>query len=361
MICLALEALLAIMDDSSDTTDGIEGAKGHCRSHDSYTKEVDMLKAYVWRDGKLHSLAEEEISAAVWFDLESPTPEEYALVASITGFLLPVYKDLTEIEMSSRLSINADVLTLSLPTVYNSDEMVNRSVCGFILSHDRLVTIRFSINLAFNLFSPSAPVENTPEAQHIFVSLLEAIVGRQADRLEKLREELEGLSLKIFHHQKNNKQPVRRAERDLQHILIILGQAYETISYIRDCQLGIARIARYVNKTAHWVNKSLRERLRLVRKDVDSLNEFSTHLTDKIQFLQDSTLGSINISQNSLIKVLTIVSIVGIPPTLVAGIYGMNFKDIPELSWVYGYGYAWGAMIFSALAPLIWFRKKGWV
>lgn len=323
-----------------------------------------MLKAFAWREGRLQTLTEAEQADAIWFDLESPTPEEYALATQITGFVLPRYEELAEIESSSRLSISADVLTLSLPTVYNAEDMVNRSVCGFILSHERLVTIRFSINLAFNLFSPPAPKTGVPEAQHIFVSLLEAIIGRQADRLEKLREELDGLSLKIFQRHPrsaNKKASVRRAERDLQRILIILGRAYAAISYIRDCQLGIARIANYVTKTAHWIAKPLRERLRLVKKDVDSLNEFSTHLTDKIQFLQDSTLGFINISQNSLIKVLTIVSIVGIPPTLVAGIYGMNFKDIPELSWTYGYGYAWFAMIFSAIAPLAWFRKKGWI
>lgn len=321
-----------------------------------------MLKAFIWRDGRLQNIAEsEEVSEAIWFDLEIPTPEEYAHVAQITGFSLPRYEELSEIESSSRLSANADVLTLSLPTVYNAAETINRSVCGFILSHNRLVTIRFSINLAFNLFAPAPPPPSVPQAQYIFVSLLEAIVSRQADRLEKLREELDGLSLRIFQRQNETKGAARRAERDLQHILVILGRAYEAISYIRDCQLGIARIATYVIKTTHWIEKPLRERLRLIKKDVTSLNEFSTHLTDKIQFLQDSTLGFINISQNGLIKVLTIVSIVGIPPTLVAGIYGMNFKDIPELSWSFGYGYAWAAMIFSAIAPLAWFRKKGWI
>lgn len=320
-----------------------------------------MLKAFGWHEGHLQNLPENEASGAIWFDLEKPTPEEYESVARLTGFSLPLYEDLAEIESSSRLSVDADVLTLSMPTVYNADETINRSVCGFILSHNQLVTIRFSTNLAFNLLAPSAPLANVPEAQHIFVSLLEAIVSRQADRLEKLREELDGLSVKIFQRKIPKGKSARHAERDLQRILIILGRAYEAISYIRDCQLGIARIATYVPKTVHWIPSPLRDRLRLAKKDVESLNEFSTHLTDKIQFLQDSTLGFINISQNSLIKVLTIVSIIGIPPTLIAGIYGMNFKDIPELSWPYGYGYAWAVMVFSAIAPLAWFRKKGWI
>lgn len=320
-----------------------------------------MLKAFIWCEKGLQSVPQNEASEAIWFDLETPTPDEYALVAETTGFSLPLYEELSEIERSSRLSLENGVLTLSLPTVYSADETLGRSVCGFVLSPSRLVTIRFSSNRAFDQFAPSALPTSIPAAQHIFVSLLEAIVDRQADRLEKLREELDDLSLRIFQRSNRPQKPARRAERELQRILIILGRAYEAISYIRDCQLGIARIATYVPKTANWLSKPLREQLSLVKKDVSSLNEFSTHLTDKIQFLQDSTLGFINISQNSLIKVLTIVSIIGIPPTLIAGIYGMNFKDIPELSWQYGYGYAWFAMVFSAVAPLVWFRKKGWI
>lgn len=320
-----------------------------------------MLRAFVWNEGGLQLLAEDNLAAAVWFDMQSPTAEEYALVGRLTGFTLPLYETLTEIENSSNLSLDADILTLSLPTVYNDADMLSRSVCGFVLSCDRLVTIRFSDNLTFTHFSPRPPAPHVVVAQHLFVSLLEGIVSRQADRLEKMREELEGLSRRIFQRKGDKSISPRRTERDLQHVLVILGQAYEAISYIRDCQLGIGRIAAYVISTVDWIPKPLRERLHLAKKDVASLNEFSTHLTDKIQFLLDSTLGFINVSQNSLIKVLTIVSIVGIPPTLIAGIYGMNFKDIPELSWAYGYGYAWAVMVASAVLPLAWFRKKGWI
>lgn len=321
-----------------------------------------MLKAFIWRDGRLTQLADNEIREAIWFDLEMPTPEEYSLVARLTGFKLPLYESLTEIENSSSQSLDDDVLTLSLPTVYTATETLDRSVCGFVLTRDRLVSIRFSTSLTFSQFAPRPPAADVPMAQHIFVSLLEGMLDRQADRLEKLREELEGISRRIFQRKtKTASKTPQRTEKDLQHVLVILGQAYEAISYIRDCQLGIARISAYVLSTVEWIPVPLRERLRLAKEDVSSLNEFSTHLTDKIQFLLDSTLGFINVSQNSLIKVLTIVSIVGIPPTLIAGIYGMNFKDIPELSWTYGYGYAWALMVFSAVAPLFWFRKKGWI
>jgi magnesium transporter len=142
---------------------------------------------------------------------------------------------------------------------------------------------------------------------------------------------------------------------------VTLGRAYDTLSFLRDSQLGIARIAPYVTATAEWLPKSVNARLESLHKDITSLNEFSTHLTDKVQFLLDATLGLISIAQNSLIKVLTIVSIVGIPPTLIAGIYGMNFHDMPELSWRFGYPYAWAVMILSAVLPLVLFRMKGWL
>jgi magnesium transporter len=222
----------------------------------------------------------------------------------------------------------------------------------------------YSTNFASQPHETGEPGE--PQSAFIFIGVLEAIVDRQADVLEKLRSELDQLSHRVFHHRFGNiKQEKalqrRNTEARLQAILVTLGQDYDTISFLRDSQLGVARIAPYVEGAAPWLPRSVAIRLKSVQKDISSLNEFSTHLTDKVQFLLDATLGLINIAQNSLIKVLTIVSIVGIPPTLVAGIYGMNFHDMPELSWTYGYGYGWALMIVSAILPLAWFRTRGWL
>ena len=320
-----------------------------------------MLNAYACQNGRLHRLAPEEAADAIWFDLENPAPEEYTFVARVTGFLLPQQEDLAEIESSSRLAVDDDILTLSMPIVTRARGVLEAGVCGFVLSPKYLVTLRFAPSILFNQFNTAAPPENVPGSAHIFTGLLEAIIDRQADSLEKLREELDHLSHRVFHHRRGSQTPARNAERELQAILITLGRDYDAISYLRDAQLGVARIAPYATAAVEWMPKPVRDRLKSVQRDVSSLNEFSTHLTDKVQFLLDSTLGFINIAQNSLIKVLTIVSIMGIPPTLIAGIYGMNFHDIPELSWHYGYAYAWAAMIISAVAPLVWFRKKGWI
>jgi magnesium transporter len=332
-----------------------------------------MLRAYVCGNGRLHGIdarAEPDAAAgAVWFDLIRPTAEEYAFVAKQTGLSLPEEDDIAEIENSSRLSAEADVLTVNMPIATRTPEGLQSSACGFVLAPDRLVTIRFSDSLVFDNF-PGQP-HDTGEpggarSAFLFAGIMEAVVDRQADVLEKLRLELDALSHRIFHHRfggKNSERGRRQrnAEADLQDMLVTLGRDYDTLSFLRDSQLGVARIAPYVEATAGWLPKSVIGRLRSVHTDINSLNEFSTHLTDKVQFLLDATLGLINIAQNSLIKVLTVVSIVGIPPTLIAGIYGMNFKDIPELSWTYGYGYAWALMILSAVLPLLFFRAKGWL
>ena len=318
-----------------------------------------MLRAFAWESGKLICLDPHEAARAAWFDLENGTPEEVAFVTRHTGLSLPGHADLTEIETSSRLAADGPVLTMSTPLVTRGPEGLVAGVCGFVLATERLVTLRFTPSILFQLFPSQPHAIAAPEPAFIFVCLLEAIVDRQADALEALRGELDHLSHRIFHHRMAGK--ARATELELQAMLTTLGRSYDTISFLRDSQLGVARIAPYAATATGWIPKAVRHRLDSIQKDVSSLNEYSTHLTDKVQFLQDSTLGLINIAQNSLIKVLTIVSIAGIPPTLIAGIYGMNFHIIPELSWTYGYAYAWGFMIFSAVAPLLWFRKKGWI
>jgi magnesium transporter len=331
-----------------------------------------MLKAYHCGDHRLEAFDlkadAEKIPLAVWFDLQSPTPEELAYVVRETGLSLPEESDIVEIENSSRLSVEGQVLTMTMPIVTRSPDGLAYSSCGFVLAPDRLVTIRFAGSQIFDQF-PNTPHETgKPDSAHaafVFVGLLEAIVDRQADALENLRTELDTLSRRVFqqkatqHTERGRRKPNEEAE--LSAMLATLGVAYDTISWLRESQLGIDRIAPYVWTSANWLPKPVEKRLKTLHSDVHSLNEFSTHLTDKVQFLLDATLGLINIAQSTLMKVFTIVSVVGIPPTLIAGIYGMNFKIIPELSWTYGYAYAWAVMILSAVLPLLWFRAKSWI
>jgi magnesium transporter len=126
--------------------------------------------------------------------------------------------------------------------------------------------------------------------------------------------------------------------------------------------LGLARIAPFVLSLGHkWIVPEFEARLNAVSKDIASLNDFEGHVSNKVQFLLDAILGFITIEQNDLFKVLTIVSVVGIPPTVVAGIYGMNFKFMPELAWQWGYPFGLVLIVLSALVPFMWFKWRGWI
>jgi magnesium transporter len=336
-----------------------------------------MLKIYKCGDRRLETLdpkaSPDKIPRAVWFDLQNPSPEEFAFVVRETGLSLPEEADIVEIENSSRLSSDGAVVTVTMPIVTRAPhEGMQGSSCAFVLAPDRLVTIRFAPSLVFDKF-PEQPHEvgadeaGSKHGAYLFVGLLEAIVDKQADALEAIRNELDGLSRKVFRRKAMVKEARRKGTRapneeaELEANLVTLGIAHDEVSLLRDSQLGIDRIAPYVSGTADWLPKPVVKRLNTLREDVHSLNDFNTHLTDKVQFLLDATLGLINIAQSTLMKVFTIVSVVGIPPTLIAGIYGMNFKIIPELSWTYGYAYAWVVMILSAVLPLLWFRAKSWI
>ena len=150
--------------------------------------------------------------------------------------------------------------------------------------------------------------------------------------------------------------------RKLRGLLMEVGSMADLVSAVRDSLLGLQRVIVYLSEHHPCVNSDrFSAQLALLVRDVASLNDYDGQLNTKVQFLLDATLGFINIEQNNGIKVLTVVSIVGIPPTLIASIYGMNFKYIPELSWSFGYWYALGLMGMTIVLPMIWFWRKGWL
>ncbi len=231
---------------------------------------------------------------------------------------------------------------------------------GFVLGPDRLVTVRFEELIPFTTFGQTAP-GTAPEA---FAGLVEAIVDRLADVLERIAAELDTLSHRLFRSEpiegKRRRRPARSAA-DLRVILRRIGNSGDLASKIRDSLHGLARLVPFVESMgAAWLPEVVKPRLETVRHDLLSLTDYDHFLLDQVQLLLDATLGLINVEQNNIIKVLTIVSVVGVPPTLVASMYGMNFKDMPELSWAWGYPYALALIAISAVGPLLWFRLRGW-
>jgi magnesium transporter len=234
---------------------------------------------------------------------------------------------------------------------------------GFILSPQLLVTVRFSDVHAFAqvLARLGADQQQHTSGAAVFCALIDAMVDFSADTLEKLSTDLATVSSRVFSHDEFVAARGRRFARVLRESLRAVGTAGDHLSRIRESLLGLQRIASFVAEmAADWLQPELKSRLKTARQDLTSLVDFEAHLSGKTQFLLDAVLGFINTEQNDIFKVLTIVSVVGIPPTLIASIYGMNFRHMPELNWPWGYAYGLGLIALSTLLPIIWFKRRGW-
>jgi magnesium transporter len=303
------------------------------------------------------------LTAAVWIDLLDPTAEEKAAVEVATGVKLPSRADLEEIESSSRVYVDEGALYLSTPILTGSDCMVaSATTLGIVLTPDRLVTQRFAPSPGFDALTKNAAPGKPSNASDAFLRVIEMIVDYTADALEHASAELEGISRSAFRMERPSRIKHHQTSRDLQTGLRKLGQMSDGISHLRDTLLGLGRIAAFVQESGRdWQLNDAPARLGTIRGDITSLNDYQAHLSGKVQFLLDATLGFISIQQNDIVKTLTVVSVVGVPPVLIAGIYGMNFKFMPELSWPLGYPYALALIVVSALVPLGWLKWRGWM
>ncbi|NLS01323.1 magnesium transporter CorA family protein [Rhizobium sp. P38BS-XIX] len=323
-----------------------------------------MLNTFPAQGSHQADKADKSIKDALWIDLLDPSDEEIANVEKLFGITLPSLGALSEIEASSRLKAVDDVLYMSTPSAAKRPEGAEATPpVGFVLSADRLVTVRFMSLPTFD--AVAAKFDGTKDAPksslEVFVLLCEEIVSHVADILEHLAAELNRLSKDAFRAEDPRGRHPARANRILRGQLRQLGRLGDRLSEIRDGLLGLARVLAYSEQNAcDWHGGALKPRVGSLRQDLHSLSEYDEQLANKVQFVLDALVGLIGIAQNDVFKVLTIVSIVGIPPTLMAGVYGMNFKNMPEYDWVWGYPYGWAVIIISALIPLVWFKVKGW-
>jgi magnesium transporter len=299
----------------------------------------------------------------IWIDLLTPTKEETTLVELRTKVRIPSIEALNEIESSSRLAVDREVLYLSIPAVAQGDTAdAYLSPTGFILTRGVLITVRFAPLSTFDVVAEQVRKDETlRSATDVFTTLLEAMVDRGADVLERLGADLGKVSKSVFRGDPSRPKQIVRSNNALRRALIAVGTTGDRLALARDVLLGIGRVAPFVlSLRKDWIIPEFGARLEAVTKDIASLNDYEGHLSNKVQFLLDAILGFITIQQNDLFKVLTIVSVVGIPPTVVAGIYGMNFKYMPELSWTGGYPFGLAMIVLSALIPLAWFKWRGW-
>ena len=319
-----------------------------------------MLTGYPIVQGQIISRTE---SSSTWVDLLDPTDEEIASVETRFHLKLPTREELSEIESSSRISEKNGLLVLSMPVVANAHDLEeDPSPLGFVLARGFLITIRYAHlrsfeNVAEQFSKPGLPSSSAD----IFSILVEEMVDVSADLLEEIASELDRVSKLIFKKTNLKRRHPNRSNDRLHKVLVDVGNVGERLSRVRDSLLGLQRIVPFVSKPKRdWIGPNLQTRLESAQGDLLSLIDYQTHLYSKVQFLLDAVLGFINTKQNDIFTVLTIVSVVGIPPTLVASIYGMNFKNMPELDWAWGYQLGLGLILLSTVVPILWFKWKGW-
>lgn len=318
-----------------------------------------MIRAYELLGEKLKPVSP-DAETVVWWDLFNPDRDEETGLEQQLGLELPTRDEMQEIEISSRLysEDGGHFMTALIPSHTDADDAVIQPIT-FILSDHRLVTIRYTEPRAFTTFPQRA--EKTAlgltTGETILLGLLEAIVDRLADILERAGREIDGISRSVFG------QKGREARKDANYKATLeeLGRKGDLTSNVRDSLATLERVLAFLGPKLTQANKEVRDQLKALVSDVRSLTDHLGFMAQKITFLLDATLGLINIEQNAIIKIFSVAAVVFLPPTLVASLYGMNFDFMPELKWTYGYPFAIGMMILSAVLPYLYFKRRGWL
>ncbi|MBF0373322.1 MAG: magnesium transporter CorA family protein [Alphaproteobacteria bacterium] len=301
-------------------------------------------------------------AAAMWVDLLEPTAEEEEALETMLGIDVPTREEMQEIEASSRMYREGDALFLTAPVLTASDTpRPHNTPVTFILTRACTVTVRYATPQPFVTFVARATRTRglCTTADSVLTGVVETVIDRLADVLERIANELDSVSHDIFGSPGINGHPGDQQPADFNATLRKIGRNGDLNSKARDSLLGINRIVAFLS--TEMTRKDSRGRIKVMTRDVRSLSEHAAFLSGKINFLLDATLGMINIEQNNTIKIFSIVAVMALPPTLIASLYGMNFEFMPELSWRYGYAFAWMLMILSALVPYLWIRRKGWL
>lgn len=302
----------------------------------------------------------------VWIDLLRPDDSERARVGALTGCELPTREEMREIEASSTTYVEGEAVYLTATVIARADTpMPEQGEVTFVLTPRHMITLRFTEPRSVATFA--ARTGRQPEllasADDALLGILDAVIDRVADVLELVGGRIDGLSARIFTDGLEHKR--RRGSRqpdELQDVLKGVGRAGDLVHKVRDSLASLDRLVAFLTSvTTGRLGKEQKALLKTVTRDLRSLNEHAGFLAHEVNFLLDATLGLINIEQNGIIKIFSVVAVAFLPPTLIASAYGMNFENMPELHWQWGYPMAILLMILSAILPLWYFRRRGWL
>lgn len=323
-----------------------------------------MLKVYEIENSKL--VKRENLDALTgqdaWIDMIDPAPEEIAPVEQMIGLSIPTRAEMREIETSNRLYVEHGALVMTGIMSHLIDrETPEFSALTFILSGQVLVTIRYFEPRAFPLFLQRVETgdADSDTALSILIGLLESLVQRMADSIEHIQDEVNRIGPSIFSFKGGQQTRMRRMDVSLKSI----GKLGDTTSRAEESISSLDRLLLFLIHALGERKEGRRnvQRVKTVHRDIRSLSEHLHFLSDRISFLLDAVLGTIANEQNQIIKLFSVMAVMLMPPTLVASIYGMNFKVMPELDWPLGYPMALILMLVAALVPYLYFKRKGWL
>ncbi|MEA2963639.1 MAG: magnesium transporter [Alphaproteobacteria bacterium] len=333
-----------------------------------------MLRAYRREDCRLvpteldltsHS-PPADASGALWLDLITPTREEVHFAEHLLGLSIPTQEEAQEIEVSARLyhEDSAEFMTMTGVSQLESEAPMTTPI-SFILKGETLATIRYAQPKPFFTYATRAQKAGAVpciNSEQVMLGLVEALIERMAEALEKTGRNLERLSRQVFRY----KPPGGTASksRDFQAIIEEIGARGDLLAMVRESLVSLNRLLAYHNTTGKAADGPSKDAVAWVKdmlQDVVALSDHATYLSNKTNFLLDATLGLINLEQNQIIKIFSIAAVCLMPPTLIASSYGMNFRHMPELEWLFGYPYALALMLITAIIPFVWFKRKGWL
>jgi magnesium transporter len=325
-----------------------------------------MLVAYVPRGSALERIVVTEGGTvppgAIWIDLFTPTLEEDRAVETAVGVMVPTREEMAEIEPTSRLYIENGVryMTATLICATETDKPAT-TVVTFILGGGPLVTVRYDDPRPFAITGNKLTryCSVGADGANVMMELLDAVIDRAADVLERIGTEVDSVSQRIFEQDTRTGHSLA----SYRNILRTIGKKGDLNSKVRESLVSIGRLVSFLANDAEGLKlqKEQRSLVKGMARDVSSLADHSTFLANKITFLLDAILGMVNLEQSNVIKIFSVAAVVLLPPTMVASIYGMNFSHMPELEWTYGYPFALALMLAAAILPYAFFKWMKWL
>lgn len=319
-----------------------------------------MLFAYAPDGPKLTQLPNgADLAKAIWVDLYRPMPAQIEAARAL-GVEVPTLPDMEEIELSNRLyrEGGADYLTVVLPGMSETKVPMSGPVC-FILNRERLVTVRHHAPRPFETYPEHADKvgPGCGDPRRLFLSLLEEIIGRLADLLEGSGQTLDTLMRQVF------LEGAQAGDTALQEALQKIARESEILSRVQLSLLTLERAISYFDQTIEdgGEGKALRAVITGLMRDIQALQVHGEFLISRVAMASDVTLGMINLAQNKTVKIVSVVAVIFLPPTVIASAYGMNFAVMPELAWSFGYPMALGLMLASAVGTYLFFKWKRWL